>query len=306
MCIRDSIGTACKADDLASAPLVVAGGGGGGGVSNCAGTPSGPGGAGGAGGSTAVGAGAGPSGTNGSGGGSSGSGSGGGGGGAGGVNSNGGSQHGQTSQNGDGGWGVNVAGGGGGGGYIGGNRGGRSEWGCKGAGGGGGGSTWIANSGTATSTGTAAGAGVSLRFKVVTEPVPCGTDFVPFDSAEDLVDQQFSDFAGRTPTFAEQDLWVGGINRCEQSPDALVTSLLPTDQTLDDARQTRLYIAYFKRPPDPDGFAYWQRQLDNGRGLINAARKFAESTEFERTYGWLLYTSPSPRDLSTSRMPSSA
>ncbi|HRW37281.1 MAG TPA: DUF4214 domain-containing protein [Aquihabitans sp.] len=49
----------------------------------------------------------------------------------------------------------------------------------------------------------------------------------------------------------------------------------------------RLYLAFFKRPPDPSGFAYWQRQLDAGRGLINAARKFADSSEFKRTYGTL-------------------
>ncbi|MEZ5204988.1 MAG: DUF4214 domain-containing protein [Acidimicrobiales bacterium] len=55
----------------------------------------------------------------------------------------------------------------------------------------------------------------------------------------------------------------------------------------DDARLVRLYLAFFKRPPDPDGFAYWQRQLDAGKGLINAARKFADSSEFKRTYGSL-------------------
>ncbi len=49
----------------------------------------------------------------------------------------------------------------------------------------------------------------------------------------------------------------------------------------------RLYLAYFKRPPDPTGFAYWQRQLDAGKGLINAAKKFAESSEFKTKYGTL-------------------
>ncbi len=49
----------------------------------------------------------------------------------------------------------------------------------------------------------------------------------------------------------------------------------------------RLYLAYFNRPPDPSGFAYWQRQLDAGKGLINAAKKFAESSEFKTKYGTL-------------------
>lgn len=273
-------GTACLADDFTSIPLVVAGSGGGGGVSNCAGTASGPGGHGGTGASTSVAGGSGPSGANGTSAKSAG--------GSGGVNSSGGSQHGATSNDGSGGGGVNVAGGGGGGGYIGGGAGVNTQTGCSGAGGGGGGSSWVADGGTATSFGTASGgAGVTLRFTIVTTPAPCPSDRVPFATAEQLVDQQTNDFLGRDATVAEQDLWVGGIDRCERSADALIVSLLSTDQTSDDARLVRLYLAYFKRPPDPSGFAYWQRQLDAGRGLINAARKFAESSEFQRTYGSL-------------------
>ncbi len=273
-------GAACLADDFTSVPLIVAGSGGGGGVSNCSGTASGPGGDGGTESSTSVAGGTGPSGANGTSAKSAG--------GAGGVNGAGGSQNGATSNDGSGGGGVNVAGGGGGAGYIGGGAGVNTQTGCSGAGGGGGGSSWVADGGTATSFGSASGgAGVTLRFKIVTTPAPCPSDRVPFASAERLVDQQMHDFLGRSATAAEQDLWVGGINRCEESADGLITSLLSTDQTSDDARMVRLYLAYFKRPPDPTGFAYWQRQLDAGRGLINAARKFAESSEFQRTYGSL-------------------
>lgn len=277
----------CKASDLSATPIVVAGGGGGGGTSNCAGTPAGRGGNGGTASSTGLGAGAGNSGDNGAQGGNSGGSTGGGGGGAGGVNSNGGSGNGGSSPNGSGGAGLNVVGGGGGGGYIGGGAGGNSNTGCKGGGGGGGGSSWVANAGTATTFGSGAGGAVTLRFKVVVPYVPCGADFVPFDDATDLVDQQYGDFDGRAPSFAEQDLWVGGINRCEQSADALITSLLETDQSLDDARQVRLYLAFFKRPPDPSGFAFWQNRLDQGYGLIRAADHFANSSEFIRTYGSL-------------------
>ena len=41
-------------------------------------------------------------------------------------------------------------------------------------------------------------------------------------------------------------------------------------------------------------------------GLIAAAMFFVTGSFYERTNTCLLYTSPSPRDLSTSRMPSSA
>lgn len=281
------VGASCKADSGGVAPLVVASGGGGGGVSNCAGTPSGPGGNGGASASSAGGGGAGNSGGNGSRGGSSGGASGGGAGGTGGDNSNGGNADGGSNGNGSGGLGVNVVGGGGGGGFVGGANGSNSATGCKGGGGGGGGSSWAKATGTNASFGSATSPSVTLTFKIVVAPVPCPRDHVPFPSAEALVIRQLNDFKGRAPTVAEQDFWIGGINRCELSPDELISGLIATDQTLDDARLVRLYIAYFKRPPDPSGFDYWKRQLDAGRGLINAARKFAESREFTRTYGTL-------------------
>ena len=44
-------------------------------------------------------------------------------------------------------------------------------------------------------------------------------------------------------------------------------------------------VAYFKRPPDPDGFAYWQRQLDNGKGLINAAKKIPQIKQIQDALG---------------------
>jgi hypothetical protein len=110
---------------------------------------------------------------------------------------------------------------------------------------------------------------------------------VPFSSATQLVTRQYVDFYGRNPTGSESGNWVSPIATCAKTADALDTSLVPVDQTTDDARLVRLYLAYFKRPPDPGGFAYWQRQLDAGKGLINAAKKFAESSEFKRTYGSL-------------------
>ena len=38
----------------------------------------------------------------------------------------------------------------------------------------------------------------------------------------------------------------------------------------------------------------------------NQVKEYLESLEFREIYGCLLYTSPSPRDLRASRMPSSA
>ena len=45
---------------------------------------------------------------------------------------------------------------------------------------------------------------------------------------------------------------------------------------------------------------------EDQRALLRAMRQVGTSPSLVKTYGCLLYTSPSPRDLSTSRMPSSA
>jgi hypothetical protein len=305
---------ACSGADCVAGsgtPLVVAGGGGGGGVSNCAGTPSGSGGAGGSGSNATGDGGFGPSGANGGNGGDSGGGSSSIKGGLGGVNtdiptSDGGNAPSTGTFDGAG---LSVVGGGGGGGYAGGAQGQNANTGCKGAGGGGGGSSWVKGTATNATFSTAATAGVVLTFTIstpaptttttsttttsTTQPTttttttaPCSPDKVPFPSVQALVDQQYLDFTGATPTSAQNAQWVPAITNCSATADALIVSLLPTDlTTLDDARLVRLYLAYFNRPPDPSGYAYWQRQLDAGKGLINAAKKFAESNEFKTKYG---------------------
>ncbi len=47
----------------------------------------------------------------------------------------------------------------------------------------------------------------------------------------------------------------------------------------------RLYVAYFDRMPDLDGYVYWHNQLSNGWGLQDVSRFFAESPEYLATYG---------------------
>ncbi len=297
-------GSACKYNTGAT-PLVVAGGGGGGGVSNCGGTPSGPGGATGTGDIVGVDNGAGPSGAAGSTGGDSGSSSGGGSGGAGGVNGVGAGADGATSAS-PGtldGAGVSVAGGGGGGGFSGGAAGAKSDTGCKGAGGGGGGSSWVSMNGTNASFGTASGtAAVTVTFTIVT-PAPtttttsttttaptttttavptCQPDFVPFASVAALVDQQIADFGASSSI---RNTWITSISDCTKTAEDLIFSLLPTDQTSNDAKMFRVYHSYFLRPPDLSGFNHYLSDLANGRPIANIALEFSLSDEFKARYG---------------------
>ena len=47
----------------------------------------------------------------------------------------------------------------------------------------------------------------------------------------------------------------------------------------------RLYRAFFERDPDPTGAIYWLDQFDSGATVDAIAYSFANSVEFESTYG---------------------
>ncbi|MBK9180753.1 MAG: DUF4214 domain-containing protein [Acidimicrobiales bacterium] len=49
----------------------------------------------------------------------------------------------------------------------------------------------------------------------------------------------------------------------------------------------RLYRAYFLRQPDADGLAYWFATLQQGTPLGAVSELFAQSAEFQSTYGQL-------------------
>ena len=276
------LGPACLAGAQGVTPLVVAGGGGGGGSLNCAGTSVGTGGAAGGGSVTSDGAGAGASGAPGGGGLHSS-------GGAGGGNSTPGLPGGGTGGDGRQGSGTNSGGGGGGAGYRGGAGGTGTSGGaalCAGGGGGGAGSSWVAASGTATSFSTRpAGTvpSVTVTFTVETEVV----DHVPFASLDALIVRQHQDLLGRDPTAEELAGWRTAITDGSATADELVVSLLPEDQDALDARVVRLYLAYFLRPPDLDGFRYWRDQLAGGRSLQSTSNLFSGTSEFRARYGSL-------------------
>ena len=57
------------------------------------------------------------------------------------------------------------------------------------------------------------------------------------------------------------------------------------------------------------GVALWlrrDRRYESSESVASAYDAWTEDRLLEQLWGCLLYTSPSPRDLSTSRMPSSA
>ena len=54
----------------------------------------------------------------------------------------------------------------------------------------------------------------------------------------------------------------------------------------------RIYQAAFARTPDNDGLKYWIDQVDTGTTLVDVARGFIDSQEFQSVYG----TDPSNDD----------
>ncbi|MEL7159032.1 MAG: DUF4214 domain-containing protein, partial [Actinomycetota bacterium] len=52
-----------------------------------------------------------------------------------------------------------------------------------------------------------------------------------------------------------------------------------------DGQISRLYQAYFLRPPDDDGFTYWQSTRAGGADLGAISQEFAGSSEFVAAYG---------------------
>lgn len=47
----------------------------------------------------------------------------------------------------------------------------------------------------------------------------------------------------------------------------------------------RLYVAYFNRLPDFEGYTFWHGRLNEGWGLLRASRFFSDSPEYRATYG---------------------
>ena len=46
-----------------------------------------------------------------------------------------------------------------------------------------------------------------------------------------------------------------------------------------------LYVAYFARPADVGGLAFWEDYMNKGGKISVIAAEFAKSTEYQQTYG---------------------
>ncbi len=112
-----------------------------------------------------------------------------------------------------------------------------------------------------------------------------------------FVDLVYRNVLGREPDAAGRAFWIGqlaaGRSRgsmivgFSESPEYVAATATGALQTSAEGQVYRLYLAYFLREPDAQGFAFWVDQVAGGADLRTASEAFARSPEFVDTYGEL-------------------
>jgi hypothetical protein len=125
----------------------------------------------------------------------------------------------------------------------------------------------------------------SARSDVAAAGLP---DITPFDSLTALINRQYRDLLGRAPTTAERTLWLAGLRSGDVTPVEVVVALRDSaDNRANVDAVDRLYLAYFGRPANTSGLAYWTAKRRGGTSLSSVSDTFATSSEFRWTYASL-------------------
>ena len=111
------------------------------------------------------------------------------------------------------------------------------------------------------------------------------TTWAPFASADQVVDQAYSDVLGREPSTAEHDAATALLDTGTSTPADLIASLVGGEGADDAQPVVRLYLGALGRLPDRGGLQYWTRRHHAGVQLAVLADQFLRSSEFARRYG---------------------
>ncbi len=112
--------------------------------------------------------------------------------------------------------------------------------------------------------------------------------FDPFNSVDSFVAQQYGDFLGRSPDQAGLAFWSNAVGPRGENVADVIEQFVRAPEFEHRRSLIRLYLAYFNRFPDSEGFDYWSEQLKNGNATLESISQFfATSDEFNATYGRL-------------------
>ncbi|HMJ78558.1 MAG TPA: DUF4214 domain-containing protein, partial [Iamia sp.] len=115
--------------------------------------------------------------------------------------------------------------------------------------------------------------------------VPAGPDISPFTSITKFVQRQERDLLDDLPGHPT-DQWIARLRAGTHLPADLVVDLRATRHHVTHVDPVaRLYLAYFRRPPEPAGLRYWSRQMFTGFSIDHVSQAFAASAEFRALYG---------------------
>ena len=107
-------------------------------------------------------------------------------------------------------------------------------------------------------------------------------------SNEAFVMQQYLDFLGRDGDAAGIEFWTAALDSGEQTRAECVNTFVFSEEFQTKvAPVSRLYLAYFLRIPDTAGLEFWINEKLAGKTLSEISNSFAESAEFQNTYGSL-------------------
>lgn len=114
-------------------------------------------------------------------------------------------------------------------------------------------------------------------------------------SDEAFVDLVYANVLGRVADAEGRAFWLSQLSAGTARGDVMIGfaesneyvtrtgTAAPT--SVNEARIERLYQAFFGRAPDVEGLDYWTGEADRGVSLESIADAFAQSTEFQATYG---------------------
>jgi hypothetical protein len=102
------------------------------------------------------------------------------------------------------------------------------------------------------------------------------------------VNRQYRDLVGRAATSTERAMWLAALRADDATPVDLVLALRASDDNRENVDAVdRLYLAYFGRPANTSGLAFWTTKRRGGTSLTSVSDTFASSREFRRTYASL-------------------